>query len=190
MGVVNQTTKKELWVHGRGELSYNKNGEPIELYGMIQDITYQKSLRDNLEKQKEEFETIFNYSHDSIVIIDLDTNFLNFNESFIHLTGYSKEELLTMNCSELTAPEFREKDKKILEEAIEKGHVGNYEKDCIVKDNIRLSVNESITLLPDKKRLLVNLKDVTILKKYERAIKTCSNGRNDWKYCPPMETTS
>ena len=66
--IVNQKTLEVKWVHGRGELSFDNSGEPIELYGMIQDITFQKQKEDIIQSQEKEFKTLFNYAHDSIVI--------------------------------------------------------------------------------------------------------------------------
>ena len=174
--IVDQKTREEKWVHGRGELLLDNCGEALELYGMIQDITFQKEKEDIIKSQKEEFETLFNYAHDSIVITDLDLNFLNFNNAFIELSGFSKDELLTKNCLDLTAPEDKEKNIKSLKEAIEKGHTDNFEKDCILKNNKRVSVNMSISLLPDKNSLLLTLKDISNLKVLEEQSKLASMG--------------
>ena len=44
---------------------------------------------------------IFNYSKDGIAILDLNTKLLNFNNSFIEMTGYSKDELLEKTAFEM-----------------------------------------------------------------------------------------
>ncbi len=44
---------------------------------------------------------IFNYSKDGIAILDLNTKLLNFNNSFIEMTGYSKDELLEKTAFEV-----------------------------------------------------------------------------------------
>ena len=174
--IIDQKTSKVKWLHGRGELHLDKNGEPFELYGTIQDITSRKEQEELIKSQKEEYETIFNYSHDSISVTDLNANFLNFNDAFVELTGYTREELLRKNCGELTAPEDRERNEELYKEAITKGHIKNFEKDCILKNDKRISVNVSISLLPDKKRLLINLKDISTLKIMEAQTKLASMG--------------
>ena len=122
------------------------------IYSSFRDITEQKRLQNNILKQKEEFETIFESSHDSIAIIDLNTNFLKFNTSFMNMIEYTKEELLTKSCKDLTAPEDLERNESALKCAINRGHIDNFEKTCITKTGRRISVNMSASLLPDKKQ--------------------------------------
>jgi PAS domain S-box-containing protein len=174
--ITDQKTLNVKWVHGRGELLIDKNGDALELYGMIQDITSSKEQEELIKSQKEEYKTIFNYSHDSIAITDLDSNFLNFNNAFVELTGYTREELLRKSCRELTAPEDLQRNYKLFKEAIVQGHTKNFEKDCLVKNDKRISVNISISLLPDKKRLLLNIKDISSLKIMEAQTKLASMG--------------
>ena len=122
------------------------------IYSSFRDITEQKRLQNNILKQKEEFATIFESSHDSIAIIDLNTNFLKFNTSFMNMIEYTKEELLTKSCKDLTAPEDLERNESALKCAINRGHIDNFEKTCITKTGRRISVNMSASLLPDKKQ--------------------------------------
>ena len=110
------------------------DGELYGILGLARDISELKEYEAKLKKQKNEFETIFNYAHDGIAIIDLESKFLNCNDAFLKLTRYSKEELLTKTCKELTKKEDREKNEEALKTAIEHGFIDNVEKRCIIKD--------------------------------------------------------
>lgn len=145
------------------------------LFSIIKDITEQKRLQNRIIEQKEEFETIFNYAKDGIAVVDLQTNFLNCNRAFIELTGYSKEELLGKSCNDLTIISDREENQNAIRKAIEKGHVDNLEKSCIVNGR-HITVNMSISLLPDKKTLLFIIKDITSLKIIQEQAKLISMG--------------
>ena len=133
-------------------------------------------LKNELKKQKDEFETIFKNSKDGIAILDLESNFLNFNDEYLRMTGFNKEELLTKSCIELTEPEHKKDSKHIISEVIKKGYIQNFEKTCILKDNKKVIVNMSLSLMPDKQRILISTKDVTQLKKLESHAKLASMG--------------
>lgn len=129
------------------------------------------TLQKELTEQKEEFFQIFNTSKDGIAILDLDTNFLLFNDAYLNMTGFTKDELLQKSCAGLFAPEDLLRAKEALKEVMEKGFVENFQKTCIVKDGKRLKVNISFSLMPDKKRILLAAKDVTETKEKEKQIK-------------------
>jgi PAS domain S-box-containing protein len=150
-------------------------GEEV-IYSSVRDITQQKNLEQKVLEQKEEFETIFRLVKDGIAITDLESNFLNCNDAFSKLTGYSYDEILTKSCKELTIEEDREKNEIAIQTAIEKGHLENIEKRCLNKNGVIYNVNMSITLLPDNKRLLLSIKDMTALKILEEQSKLASMG--------------
>ena len=75
------------------------------LYASQRDITEQKLREKLILEQKEEFETIFESTKDGIAIINLETRFINCNNAFLKLTGFTKEEILTKSCRELTLEE-------------------------------------------------------------------------------------
>jgi diguanylate cyclase (GGDEF)-like protein/PAS domain S-box-containing protein len=123
-----------------------------------------------LDEANVELSTILATSKDGIAILDLQTNFLFTNKSYLTMTGFTKEELLTKSCAGLSAPEDVPRAIKAIEEAIEKGFVENFEKTCIMKDGKRVIVNMAIALMPDKQRLLITTKNVTEAKKIEREV--------------------
>lgn len=122
-----------------------------------------------LDRSKKEFETIFNNSHNGIAITDLETNFLLANDSYSRITGYTKEELLALNCYDLTLPEEVKKSEYTLKCVIEDGYIEAIEKTCKANGE-NIIVNTSIALMPDKKSFLFNTVDVTNLKKAEEKI--------------------
>jgi len=156
-------------------ININFNGEKAIL-GWIYDVTKEIALQTETKKQKEEFEAIFSNSKDGIAIFDLESNFLNFNDAYLKMTGFSREELLTKSCIGLTAPSDKEKTMRTLKTVLEVGHLENFEKSCIVKDDRIITINMSVTMLPDKKRMLATTKDVTQLKYIESQSKLASMG--------------
>jgi len=74
------------------------------IYASARDITEKKEQERLLRRQKDEFETIFKTSKDGVAILDLDTNFLDFNDTYLEMTSFMCEELLGKSCIELSAP--------------------------------------------------------------------------------------
>jgi len=146
------------------------------IYASVRDITKRKNDEKIILEQKEEFEAIFRNSKDGIAILDFNSKFLDFNEAYLTMTGFTREELLTKSGLELSAPEDKEKTEAIIEEIRERGYVENFEKTCVVKDGKRIATNMTISILPDNQRLLLVAKDVTSLKLLEQQSKLASMG--------------
>jgi len=167
---------KWIWILDRAKAIFNENNEPIRVIGFHTDITLQKEAEKRIEEQKEEFEKIFYNSNEAIAIVDLETNFLNFNDAYLNITGYSKDELLKMNCLELTVEEDKDSTQEALEVVFEKGHIENFEKGCIVKEGKSLLVSINIALLPDKQRMILTTRDITKMKNLQSQEKLVSMG--------------
>jgi len=148
----------------------------VGVLGVGRDITTIKEQNKKLLEQKVEFETIFNTSKDGIAILDLESKFLDCNQAYLNMTGYSKEELLTKSCIELTIPEDVSKTKEVMNTVIEQGYFENFEKNCLIQNSETLQVNMSLALMPDKKRILISTKNVTGLKILEQQAKLISMG--------------
>ncbi len=129
-----------------------------------------------LTAQKEEFEAIFKNSKDGIAIYDLDANFLDFNDAYLEMTGFTRGELLHKNCIELTAFDDKERTKLTMAKVIKDGSVENFEKSCLIKDDRMIAVNMTLSLMPDKKRIIAVVKNITQNKLLESQAKLASMG--------------
>lgn len=127
-------------------------------------IQYTKEIKD----QKDELETIFSTTKDGIAILDQKTNFLFFNDAYLKMTGFTKDELMHMSCASLSDPKDYDRALKVIDDVIKLGYIENFEKICIVKGGKKINVNISLSLMPDKKRILIAAKDITELKKHEK----------------------
>jgi len=119
-----------------------------------------------VEERKKEFEAIFNKSLNGIAITDLDTNFITINDSFSQILGLSRKELENLSFSMLDQINKDTNFKDVIAEVIENGYAENINKNFRIKDKI-ISINLSISLMPDKKTLLYNIADITKLKQVE-----------------------
>ncbi len=164
------------WLESRMVEGERKNGQLLSIMGITYDISEDIKNKSIIKEQRKEFETIFNYAQDGIAIVDLETNILNCNEAFVNMTGYTKSELLTKTCTELTIFEDREMNYNAIQHAILFGKHENIEKSCIKKDGQKVIVNMGVSLLPDKTKLLLTVKDITALKVLEEQSKLAYMG--------------
>lgn len=146
------------------------------IYASFHDVTDVIKTQDLLKAQKKELETIFNNTKDGIAILDLESNFLEFNDAYQEITGFTKEELLTKSCLGLTVEEDKQKTIDAFKIVGIHGHLENFEKSCIVNNNKRISTNMSISLMPDKQRVLLFTKDITKNKQFEEQARLASMG--------------
>ena len=139
------------------------------------DVTQKELIQKEILQQKEELELIFNYSKDGIAILDLNTRFLNFNNSFIEMTGYTKDELLEKTAFEMLVDKDIDKNKIIIKKILEEGFITNHEETFAFKEK-RVFTNFSVSLLPNKETLLMIIKDVSSLKVLQEQSKLASLG--------------
>ncbi len=176
---------KNSWISKTGEervfewsnlLVKKENGQMDYLATIGIDITEKENTQKLILAQKTEFESIFKFSSDGIAITDLDTNFLEFNDAYLNITGFSKDELIKKSSLDLTVPELKEKMKFLIQKAIKKGNIQNFQKESIVANNRRISIDMSITLMPNQEKFLLIIKDITSMKILENQSRLASMG--------------
>lgn len=115
-----------------------------------------------LNAQKEQFETIYQASQDGIAILDVHTTaFLGANPAYLEITGFTHDELLRTSCVALTLSEDMAETKRVLQELIEQGVYKDFNKTCVVKHGRHVKVMMSLALIHDKQHILVSAKDMT-----------------------------
>src|ERR1700677_3395008 len=91
-----------------------------------------------LRASKLKFRTLYETSNVGIVLTDANRRYVEFNETFRRLTGYSADELRELEYRKLTDPkDWLETDAQF-ELAARTGHFGPYEKEYVRKDGSRI----------------------------------------------------
>jgi PAS domain S-box-containing protein len=145
----------------------DENGKLDYIFTIGLDITEKVKAQEKMIAKNEEFKSIFDLSRDGIAIVDLESLYLDFNQAFEDMTGFSRDELLYLTCIDLTAEEDKQRSIATMSEIINYGLVDNFQKQCIRKDGSIIPVVMSGALLPDHKRILITAKDLSIQKAYE-----------------------
>ncbi|WP_243369891.1 PAS domain S-box protein [Geotalea sp. SG265] len=86
----------------QGEVAFDEGGKPIRMDGTTQDITWRQEAEDALRRSEEKFAKAFHASPDWIVISRAgDGKYIEVNEAFLDITGYSREEVIGKTSTEL-----------------------------------------------------------------------------------------
>ena len=153
----------------------DSNGNIIGVLGIGRDITKLRDKGLKLLEHKQELQSIYNTTKDGLAIVDIETNFVKVNKAYCDIAGLSEEELLQTSCLALTDPQDLERVTAIMSEFMEKGVVDSFEKVCIIKDR-RINVTLSASWMPDKKHILLSMKDITKNKLFEEQSKLAAMG--------------
>jgi len=118
------------WVQERAELEFDAAGRLLRGVGTVFDITGRKLAEDRLRLAGSVFES----THEGVVIADAAGNILDVNPAFCDITGYSREEVLGLNTRILKSgrqgPEFYEAMwQAILSRGYWRGEIWNRRKD-------------------------------------------------------------
>ena len=150
----------------------NEKGETEYIMAIAIDLSQKIKDQKLIETQKQELETIFNTTLDGIAITDLESNFLYCNESFAKLTGYTKGEIIKTGCMELIPKEEHTDFSGNIKKLLSGEKIDQIEKRFIKKDGTRRLGALALSLMPDRKRILISYRDITQRHELELKLKS------------------
>lgn len=82
-------------VHEEAKILFDETGRAVSMIGMVQDITKQKSMEEDLMESEDRFHQIFEQAEDAIILFRYGTtDIIGVNSAAIDLYGYSRDELI------------------------------------------------------------------------------------------------
>jgi len=126
------------------------NKQPLGIVGIITDISVQKEIENALRQQEELFRGIFEQAAVGIALINLEWKFVDVNEGFCEILGYSKQELLQKGVADITYPEDVPTNVQY-RDRLNRGEINSYslEKRYVRSDSKLIWGNISISLVRD-----------------------------------------
>lgn len=103
----------EKWVRTTGEPQFD-DGVCVRVRGTIQDITDRKEREQRLESEREFVQASLNALTDIFYFVDTEGNFQRWNHTLPEVTGYTDEEIGSMNALDF----FDGEDREAIESAI------------------------------------------------------------------------
>jgi len=139
----------------------------IESYDDLQKINYA------LGKSEEKFRNIFNSTNDALTLINFSNHtFIDVNDAFIKLSGYSKEEIIAKKTYDFFNMHTKEKNEEMYQKYAEIEKTTHYEVELITKSGkgVPIEMNSRIAVFEDTKALISVIRDITERKETERRI--------------------
>ena len=140
---------EEKWVWERGRLVRLDDGSADSLEGFVTDVSYRMRAELALQESEERFRLAFHTSPDAISITRMaDGRYVDINEGFMQLTGYSREEIIDKSSLELHIWERDEDRAHVVERLLKDGEIRNFEAEYRMKDgSVRKGVMMARVLL-------------------------------------------
>jgi PAS domain S-box-containing protein len=118
------------------------NGELIEFIGTATDVTESKRAEEALREREAKIRRLVESNIIGIFITGSEGRVLEANDAFLHLVGHDRDDLVSgrISWTDLTPPEWRERDKRALAELSSNTIAQPYEKEFFRKDGSRVPV--------------------------------------------------
>ncbi len=145
------------WLSEKGDVVRDANGAPLHMLGVVQDIHDRKMAEAalleseaTLSESEEKFRSLYEMSPVGIALNNMDGSFIEANQSFLDIVGYTVTECGNLTYWELTPQEYAAQEAEQLESLKTTGRYGPYEKEYIHKDGHRVDVLLNGTIIHDR----------------------------------------
>ena len=118
------------------------DGERFEVVGTHVDVTERKRAEKALRESEAKIRRLVDANIIGIFIWDFNGRILEANEAFLHIVGYDHEDLVAgrIRWTDLTPPEWRDRDTRLIQEHKVTGTLQPFEKEYFRKDGSRVPV--------------------------------------------------
>jgi diguanylate cyclase (GGDEF)-like protein/PAS domain S-box-containing protein len=124
-----------------------RDGAAVAIQGIARDVTERKRTEEALRQSEKAYRELFENANDLIYTHDLKGNFTSLNCAGERITGYSREEAIRMNVSDVVAPEYLPAVRQMIAEKVASGASSSYELEIISKAGKRVSLELSSRLI-------------------------------------------
>ncbi|HPZ43886.1 MAG TPA: PAS domain S-box protein [Bacillota bacterium] len=158
-----------LW--GTASPLYDSRRNRIGAIESIRDISERRRQEEALRESEEQYRTILHNAMEGFWLVDINGKFLDVNEAYCHMTGYSRKELASMSIWEIDAAHTKMEISKRIQVMINEGG-DRFETRHRCKDGSIIELDASVKYLPrGGGRLFCFFRDITERKRAERDLR-------------------
>jgi PAS domain S-box-containing protein len=171
--IVRKDNGEVRWVHERCVHVRNDRGEVVRSDGVVQDITERKVVENALRENEEKLRGLYELSPLGFALTNMKGQYIEFNESFRRICGYSEKELKTLDYWALTPKKYEAEEARQLESLARDGHYGPFEKEYVRRDGTLVPLCLSGVLVKDgngQEFIWSIVEDITERKRSEEAL--------------------
>ena len=125
---------RAYWVETFKTPIIDDRGNVVGTTGFARDISERKRAEEELRSSEEKLQTLFRMSNFGIARNAMDGRYIEVNDAFLNMVGYSLEELQKLSYWDLTPKQYAEQEAEQLTYLQQEGRYGPYEKEYIHKD--------------------------------------------------------
>lgn len=163
----------------------DNSGKVTGIIGAVSDITDRKRIEDEIRHNEEYLKTVINTTIDGFWVVSVDRRIIDVNTGYCKLTGYSKEEFLSMNVNDVEIIESQSDTEERIRRIIQKGSE-IFETKHRKKNGEELDIEVSVTFLDDEGgKFVCFCRDITERRRVEGLIK-----ENEKKYRTLVENST
>lgn len=137
-----------IWIEGNYICMYDEQGYVTGHFGIQRDATERITTMTQLEKSERNYRTLIELAPDAFFRGDGEGNFIAVNDKSLHLTGYSRDELLTLNMKDLFSENVLNQ-KPLRYDLLKQGNTIISEREIVTKDSNFTHVEMNSRALPD-----------------------------------------
>lgn len=173
------TTRRQSGEHRTCRFSSSvilMGGRP-HILSSVEDITEAKHTEEALRQSEQRFRALFENASDAIAVHGFTpegrpSHFLNVNDNVCRLTGFTRDELLSMSLVDLDDPDDWQKGRRIGQQLMEQGDLV-FEVSHVRKDGTKIPVEISahVFALDNQRVVLSIIRDITERRRAEDALR-------------------
>ncbi len=159
------------------------DGRATRMTGVNWDITERKHATETIRIQADQYATMLSTTSDGFWILDGHGRFLETNNAYCAMTGYSREELLKLTIEDIEAAEPAEMTRSHMQSIVTTGF-DRFESQHRRKAGTAIDIEGSVSFQRETGQFLCFARDITQQKRAEAALQA-----SEWKYRDLFETT-